>query len=229
MMAAMGRPVKTRLGILQAGHGTHVAGMVYARGMFEMDGAVARANGNSIVKVCIGWHRLWAIQSAVEMRPGQKRKRDAFEEEASEAQYERWARLQQMNMREQFARMMKLEEKEGQFRGIQEQAIQAIQARVSPVVAVMPTGTGKSVLFMLPAWAESGGTTIVIVPLIALRFDMQRRCRALGISCAEWEGGRSPPDAASIVLMTPEAALGDDGSTFINRLKQTRTVGPYRH
>jgi superfamily II DNA helicase RecQ len=129
-----------------------------------------------------------------------------------------------MNMREQFARMMKLEAKECQFRGVQEQAIEAIQARVSPVVAVMPTGTGKSVLFMLPAWAESGGTTVVIVPLIALRFDMQRRCHALGISCAEWEGGRSPPDAASIVLMTPESALGEDGSTFINRLKQTRRL-----
>lgn len=208
---------------LQAGHGWHVAGMVYARGMFEMDGGVAsrrqQFRGSSI-----DWHRFLAIQSAVEMRPGQKRKRDGFEEEASEGQYERWARLQQMNMRERFARMMKLEEKEGQFRGVQEQAMEAIQARVSPVVAVMPTGTGKSVLFMLPAWAESGGTTVVIVPLIALRYDMQRRCHALGISCVEWVGGRSPPDAASIVLMTAEAALDGDGSTFINRLRQTRRL-----
>jgi superfamily II DNA or RNA helicase len=31
---------------------------------------------------------------------------------------------------------------------VQEQAIKAIQARASPVGAVMPTGTGKSVLFM---------------------------------------------------------------------------------
>ena len=208
---------------LQAGHGSHVAGMVYARGIFEMDGAVA-SRRQQFRQSSIDWHRFLAIQSAVEVRPGRKRKRDAFEEEASEGQYERWARLQQMNMREQFARMMKLEAKECQFRGIQEQAIEAIQARTSPVVAVMPTGTGKSVLFMLPAWAESGGTTVVLVPLIALRYDMQRRCHALGISCAEWEGGRSPPDAASIVLMTPESALGDDGSTFINRLKQTRRL-----
>jgi superfamily II DNA helicase RecQ len=218
-----GETGEDEIGDLQAGHGSHIAGMVYARGMFEMDGAVA-SKRQQYRQSSIDWHRLLAIQSAVEIRPGQKRKRDAYEEEASEAQYERWARLQQMNMREQFARMMKLEEKEGQFRGIQEQAIQAIQARVSPVVAVMPTGTGKSVLFMLPAWAESGGTTVVIVPLIALRYDMQRRCRALGISCAEWESNRSPPDAASIVLMTPESALGDDGSTFINRLKQTRRL-----
>lgn len=70
---------------LQAGHGWHVAGMVYARGMFEMDGGVAsrrqQFRGSSI-----DWHRFLAIQSAVEMRPGQKRKRDGFEEEASEGQ-----------------------------------------------------------------------------------------------------------------------------------------------
>jgi superfamily II DNA helicase RecQ len=172
------------------------------------------------------WHRFLAIQSAMEMRAGQKRKRDAFEEDAKEGQYERWARLQQMNTRERFARMMKLDEEEGQFRGVQEQAIKAIQARASPVVAFMSTGTGKSVLFMLPAWAESGGTTIVIVPLIGLGYDMLRRCDELGISCVE--GGRSPLDAASIVLMTPEAALDGDMSTFIHRLRQTRRLDRIR-
>jgi hypothetical protein len=32
------------------------------------------------------------------------------------------------------------------------------------VVAVMPTGGGKSMLFMLPAWVEPGGLTVVVVP-----------------------------------------------------------------
>lgn len=54
--------------------------------------------------------------------------------------------------------------------------MRAIQNRDSIVVAVMPTGSGKSMLFMLPAWIELGGTTIVVVLLIALRADMQRRC-----------------------------------------------------
>lgn len=31
----------------------------------------------------------------------------------------------------------------------------------------MPTGSGKSMLFQLPAFIAGGGTTIVIVPLIA--------------------------------------------------------------
>jgi superfamily II DNA helicase RecQ len=68
---------------------------------------------------------------------------------------------------------------------VQKEAIDAIVAGKSPVVAVMPTGAGKSLLFMLPAWAEQGGTTVVVVPLIALRGDMMRRCTKLGILCAE--------------------------------------------
>lgn len=60
--------------------------------------------------------------------------------------------------------------------------IQAIHSRVSLVVAVIPTGGGKSMLFMLPAFA-AGRLTVVVVPLLALRGDMQRRCYVLRISC----------------------------------------------
>jgi superfamily II DNA helicase RecQ len=80
---------------------------------------------------------------------------------------------------------------------------------------VMPTGGGKSMLFMLPAWV-SGGLTVVVVPLIALRQDLQKRCAVAGISCVEWES-RRPPDEAAIVLVTPESALSEDFITFLNR------------
>ncbi|PZD22208.1 RecQ, Superfamily II DNA helicase, partial [Pyrenophora tritici-repentis] len=112
---------------------------------------------------------------------------------------------------------------EAKFRGVQEAAIKAITAGESPVVAVMPTGAGKSLLFMLPAWAEQGGTTVVVVPLIALRGDMAQRCKKLGISCVEWQS-RRPPDAAAVVLVTPESAVGEEFATFLNRLRATRQL-----
>jgi superfamily II DNA helicase RecQ len=68
---------------------------------------------------------------------------------------------------------------------VQKEAINAIVAGKSLVVAVMPTRAGKSLLFMLPTWAEQGSTTVVVVLLIALRGDMMRRCTKLGISCAK--------------------------------------------
>ena len=68
---------------------------------------------------------------------------------------------------------------------MQKEAINAIVASKSHVVAVMLTKVGKSMLFMLLVWAEQGGTIVVVVPLIALRGDIMRRCRKLGISCAK--------------------------------------------
>jgi superfamily II DNA helicase RecQ len=77
--------------------------------------------------------------------------------------------------------------KAAEFRGVQKEAINAIVAGKSPVVAVMLTRAGKSILFMLLAWAEQGGTTVVVVLLIALRGDIMQQCRKLEILCAKWD------------------------------------------
>jgi superfamily II DNA helicase RecQ len=53
------------------------------------------------------------------------------------------------------------------------------------VLAVIGTGTGKSMLFMLPASLTPGSVTIVITLLNALRDSLQDRCDKLGIPCAK--------------------------------------------
>ncbi|KAG9379178.1 RecQ Superfamily II DNA helicase [Pyrenophora tritici-repentis] len=186
----------------QAGHTSHVAGLQF------------RASSTD-------WHRFLGFQAGLDdQRRSSKRKRAPFESEADEARVDRWQRLRKMDARAQLKRMMG---EEAKFRGVQEAAIKAITAGESPVVAVMPTGAGKSLLFMLPAWAEQGGTTVVVVPLIALRGDMAQRCKKLGISCVEWQS-RRPPDAAAVVLVTPESAVGEEFATFLNRLRATRQL-----
>jgi hypothetical protein len=52
---------------------------------------------------------------------------------------------------------------------------------------------------------------------------MQRQCSELGISCAEWES-RRPPNAAAVVLVTPESAVGEEFATFLNQLRVMRQL-----
>jgi superfamily II DNA helicase RecQ len=77
-----------------------------------------------------------------------KRKRALFESEADEARMDQWGRLRKIDTTAQLQRMMS---KTAKFRGVQKKAVAAMVAGESPVVAVMPTGGGKSLLFMLLA------------------------------------------------------------------------------
>ena len=82
------------------------------------------------------------------------------------------------------------------------------------MIVVMPTGAGKSVLFMLPASVGMGGVTVVVVPFVTLRHDMRGRGEKLGVSVGEWDGKRSI-DGKSIVFVTPEAAMREGFQMFL--------------
>ena len=205
----------------QAAHSPHVAGMVYARDSMEMSGATADRR-KQFRAVSTDWHRFMGFEStrATGGKTDLKRKRCRFEDDADEERVARRVRLRQMDATAELRRMMR---KEVSFRSVQGEAMEAIQKGESPIVAVMPTGAGKSVLFMLPAWVEPGGVTIVVVPLKALRKDMIHRCEQIGIRCAVWDG-KGQPDGASIVLVTPEKATSEEFGTFVNRVRQTRRL-----
>ena len=50
----------------------------------------------------------------------------------------------------------------------QEQAMYAVLDRHTPLVVVLPTGRGKSLLFTVPALLEASRVTVVVVPYRAL-------------------------------------------------------------
>ena len=145
-----------------------------------------------------------------------KRKQAPFESDAEETRMLRRWQLMEADLEKELHQLMGRQDI--QFQGVQAPALHAIKKGESPVVVVMPTGGGKSLLFMLPTYISQGGTTIVVVPLISLRVDLQHRCAQLGISCVAWES-RRPPHAAQIVLVTPESALTEDFRSFLNRLR----------
>ena len=68
------------------------------------------------------------------------------------------------------------------FRGVQEQVVRRVLGGAS-MLAVMPTGAGKSLTYQLPAVLMSG-TCVVVSPLIALMHDQLRSAEANGIRAA---------------------------------------------
>lgn len=53
-------------------------------------------------------------------------------------------------------------------------------------LVVLPTGGGKSLIFMLPAFMNPDRVCVVIVPLVALQEDLIARCAAKGITAARF-------------------------------------------
>jgi superfamily II DNA helicase RecQ len=98
----------------------------------------------------------------------------------------------------------------------QEKALTTIMSWTEQVVAILPTGAGKSLLFMLPCTLPDAGVTILIVPLVSLHGDMLRRVREMRIDHLEWHPGESRE--AALVLVSAEAASSKDFVKYARRL-----------
>ena len=68
------------------------------------------------------------------------------------------------------------------------------------VLAVMPTGSGKSLCYQLPAIARPG-LTVVISPLIALMRDQVRALSAAGVSAGSLNSSNEPEENARVMAL----------------------------
>jgi superfamily II DNA helicase RecQ len=106
-----------------------------------------------------------------------------------------------------------------QLHRVQAPVLKAIQDSTSPVVIIMPIGSSKSMLFILPAYTAPGGCIIIVVPLLLLRADLIIYYQALGILYMLWES-YWPPDKAVIMLVIPELTKNPDFYIFLNCQQQ---------
>lgn len=83
------------------------------------------------------------------------------------------------------------------FRPGQEEIVDAVAAG-RDVLAIMPTGGGKSLCFQLPALMRDG-LTVVISPLIALMRDQVRALTAAGVSAAALTSGNSDEENNEVI------------------------------
>src|SRR6056297_1824437 len=82
------------------------------------------------------------------------------------------------------------------FRPGQEDIVTAV-ARGENVLAIMPTGGGKSLCFQLPALMRDG-VTVVISPLIALMRDQVRALREAGVAAGALTSGNTEEETAAV-------------------------------
>ena len=82
------------------------------------------------------------------------------------------------------------------FRPGQEEIVTAVAGGAN-VLAIMPTGGGKSLCFQLPA-LERPGVTVVISPLIALMRDQVRALQELGVCAGALTSGNTPEETEEI-------------------------------
>jgi hypothetical protein len=132
---------------IQTGHCSRTGGGVYGRLIHESPFHTT-AERLMFRKVSQAWHRFLMFASVLQERPKKGTRAAEDQREAVEEELRRWRRMRVVDVQEQLETLVG----EGaQFRGIQKGAIQAIMRQKSPIIAVMGTGAGKSLLFMLPA------------------------------------------------------------------------------
>src|SRR3954463_80379 len=91
------------------------------------------------------------------------------------------------------------------FRGVQEKVIGRVMAG-EHTLAVMPTGSGKSLCYQVPALAREG-TALVVSPLIALMHDQIRSARAFGIRAAALTSAESEAERQDNLARLRNGAL----------------------
>ncbi len=91
------------------------------------------------------------------------------------------------------------------FRPGQAEIVAAINAN-RDVLAILPTGGGKSLCFQLPALCRDG-VTIVVSPLIALMRDQVRGLREAGVEAASLTSGNTAEETAAVFAALDERRL----------------------
>ena len=91
------------------------------------------------------------------------------------------------------------------FRPGQEAIVDAVNAG-EDVLAIMPTGGGKSLCFQLPALCRDG-VTVVISPLIALMRDQVRALREAGVEAGSLTSGNTEEETEEVFQALDEGRL----------------------
>lgn len=87
----------------------------------------------------------------------------------------------------------------------QHQMVTLSLSRERSFVAILPTGGGKSLVFLLPALEEINKYTLVIIPNKALLDDMLRKSQEAGIHACQWLARNHNVGEANLIFLALES------------------------
>lgn len=103
-------------------------------------------------------------------------------------------------------------------------ALQAIANCIAEMLIVLPTGGGKTLLYVLPSLFPSAQVTAVIVPLIALKQDLLRRCSEWQIEALCYSQSTCPINRLysmpSLLFIDVDLAVTDHCRAFLLSLQE---------
>lgn len=97
----------------------------------------------------------------------------------------------------------------------QKLAVEHVLRTNKDLLCILPTGSGKSVLFFACCLHNLSKSIIVVVPLLALIEDLKSRFSAFGLSTCECINEFTSQNA---ILLTPEKVCGSSFASFLSKI-----------
>ncbi|KAI8063336.1 hypothetical protein BC940DRAFT_215071, partial [Gongronella butleri] len=89
------------------------------------------------------------------------------------------------------------------------------------LLVVMPTGSGKSLLYTLPAMHEDDKLTVLLVPFVALMMDTSRRLDRMRVPHVLWNNHLDVIDSqVRLILVPAENASSDAFLALLSQLSE---------
>jgi hypothetical protein len=205
----------------QAGHGARVA-----QGHYAIDGAFLHRLGPELLSVferaSVAWHGLFGLKSEgskVKIGPGHRR--EASQQlvpslQARRVKTERaGARVTTASGEPSKSKAMialqaiygpeAVPRSEGQAAALE--LVHQVHRSTDTLIIVLPTSSGKSVLFFSAAAMAVQQTVIVVVPFAALVDDVIKRGEEAGLNCEEWRDENSGREFRQLIVVSADRAV----------------------
>jgi superfamily II DNA helicase RecQ len=109
---------------------------------------------------------------------------------------------------------------------IQRHMVEVVATGYAEVIIIVATGGGKSLSFLVPICFPQAGTTVVVVPLVALKSDLVRRCWEADIQYSIWtsHGDHQRYTGTPLLFVSAEQTTKQPFRHFLSGLDANRQL-----